>query len=330
MRPFRYTRAADVSDALAAVRRGAAARFVAGGTNLIDLMKAGVEAPTHLVDVSRLPLDAVEERDDGGLRLGATALNSDVAHHPAVRTRYPVLTEALVAGASEQIRNRATVAGNLLQRTRCYYFTDPTFAECNKRTPGSGCAAIHGRARIHAILGASPQCMATYPGDMAVALSALDAVVQVRGPDGARSIPIGEFHRLPGDAPHLDTVLRPGELVTAVDVPALSFAHRSRYLKVRDRWSYAFALVSVAAAIDVDDDGVIRDARLALGGVAAKPWRVPAAERVMVGRPAGEGAYEAAADALLAGARPHRDNAFKVDLARRCVVHALAAAVARR
>jgi xanthine dehydrogenase YagS FAD-binding subunit len=329
VRPFRYARATDVSGALAAVSHGAGARFVAGGTNLIDLMKAGVEAPTRLVDVSRLPLDAIEERD-GGLRLGATALNSDVAHHPVVRTRYPVLTEALVAGASEQIRNRATVGGNLLQRTRCFYFTDPTFAECNKRAPGSGCAAIHGRTRTHAILGASPHCVATYPGDMAVALSALEAVVQVHGPDGARAIPIGELHRLPESAPHLDTVLQPGELITAVDLPAMPFARRSRYVKVRDRWSYAFALVSVAAAIDVDDDGVIRDARLALGGVAAKPWRVPAAERLVVGRAAGESAYEAAADALLAGARPHRDNAFKVELARRCVVHALAAAAARR
>jgi xanthine dehydrogenase YagS FAD-binding subunit len=328
MRPFRYARATDVSDALAAVGRGAAARFVAGGTNLIDLMKAGVEAPTTLVDVSRLPLDAIEERE-GGLRLGATALNSDVAQHPAVRTRYPVLTEALVAGASEQIRNRATVGGNLLQRTRCYYFTDPTFAECNKRVPGSGCAAIDGRARMHAILGASPHCVATYPGDMAVALSALDAMVQVRGPEGVRTIPIGELHRLPGDAPHVDTVLSPGELITAVDLPAMPFARRSRYVKVRDRWSYAFALVSVAAAVDVNDDGVIRDARLALGGVAAKPWRVPAAERALVGQPAGEDAYEAAAEMLLAGARPHRDNVFKVDLARRCVVHALVAAAAR-
>ena len=329
MRPFRYARATDVDDALAAVAHGAEGRFVAGGTNLVDLMKAGVETPTHLVDVSRLPLDAIEERD-GGIRLGATALNSDVAQHPGVRTRYPVLTEALVAGASEQIRNRATVGGNLLQRTRCYYFADASFPECNKRTPGSGCAALSGRNRIHAILGASPRCVATYPGDMAVALAALEAVVQVRGPDGTRAIPIGELHRLPGDAPHLDTVLRPGELITAVDLPAVPFARGSRYVKVRDRWSYAFALVSVAAILDVDDDGRVRDARVALGGVAAKPWRVPEAERTMIGRPAGESAYEAAAETLLSSAQPLRDNAFKVELARRCVVHALAAAAARR
>ncbi len=329
MRPFRYARATDVAEALAAVAHGAEGRFVAGGTNLVDLMKAGVEAPTHLVDVSRLPLDAIEERD-GGIRLGATALNSDVAQHPAIRARYPVLTEALVAGASEQIRNRATVGGNLLQRTRCYYFSDPSFPECNKRTPGSGCAALSGRNRIHAILGASPHCVATYPGDMAVALSALEAVVQVRGPDGTRAIPIGELHRLPGDAPHLDTVLRPGELITAVDLPAMPFARSSRYVKVRDRWSYAFALVSVAAILDVDDDGIVRDARIALGGVAAKPWRLPGAERTMIGRPAGDSAYDAAAEVLLSSAEPLRDNAFKVELARRCVVHALAAAAARR
>jgi xanthine dehydrogenase YagS FAD-binding subunit len=320
VRPFAYARAADVPGALAAAR-DVDVRFLAGGTNLLDLMKMGVERPAQLVDISRLPLGAIEEQPSG-LRIGAMARNSDVADHPLVRTRYPVLSQALVAGASAQLRNMATVGGNLMQRTRCPYFYEPTFAECNKRAPGSGCAARHGHHRMHAILGASELCIATHPSDMAVALLALDAVIQVTGPDGDRAIPIAEFHRLPDDTPHLDTNLRRGELITAVDLPAPA-APRSSYLKVRDRASYAFALVSVAAVLDQDTQGVIRRARLALGGVAPKPWRVPAAEQRLVGHPPGDDLWRAAADVVLQGARPLRDNAFKVELARRSIVRAL-------
>jgi xanthine dehydrogenase YagS FAD-binding subunit len=328
VRPFTYARAADVRSAVAAAGRGADVRFLAGGTNLVDLMKQGVEQPAHLIDVTRLPLADIEEHA-GGVRIGALARNSDVASHPLIRQRYPVLSEALLSGASAQLRNMATVGGNLLQRTRCYYFTDPSFAECNKRRPGSGCAARLGYTRIHAILGASEQCIATHPSDMAVALAALDAVVEVVGPDGEREIPIGDFHRLPGTTPEVETELRPGELITAVRLPPLAFASRSHYLKVRDRHSFTFALVSVAAALDLDGGGAIREARLALGGVAPKPWRVPDAERALVGRRPEVGAFGAAADALLRGAQPYRDNAFKVELARRSVVRALATTAVR-
>jgi xanthine dehydrogenase YagS FAD-binding subunit len=324
VRPFTYTRAADVPAALAAAREPGA-RFLGGGTNLLDLMKTGVEQPLRLVDVTRLPLSAIEERG-ADLRIGATARNSDVANHPLVRQRYPVLSQALVAGASPQLRNMATVGGNLMQRTRCGYFYDPTYAECNKRVPGSGCAALQGQHRMHAILGTSDACIATHPSDMAVALAALDAVVRVAGPAGERGIAIGDFHRLPGDTPQLDTNLRGDELIVAVDLPPLAVARHSSYLKVRDRNSYAFALVSVAAALDVDGQGLIRDARLALGGVAPKPWRVPAAERALLGQRPGEAAWRAAADVVLAGARPRPDNAFKVELARRCIARALAIA----
>ncbi len=322
MKPFGYARAADVGGAVAALREGRGVRLLAGGTNLLDLMKTGVEAPTRLVDVSRLPLAQIAEHA-GGVRIGALARNSDVASHPLIRRRYPVLAEALLAGASPQLRNMATVGGNLMQRTRCYYFTDPTFAECNKRRPGSGCAAREGRARIHAILGASEHCIATHPSDMAVALAALDAVVEVTGPAGAREIPLTDFHRLPGTTPEVETELRGDELITAVVLPPLPFAWRSHYLKVRDRESYAFALVSVAAALDLDRDGAIRRACLALGGVAHKPWRVAAAERALVGQRPDADAFTTAAAALLEGARPYRDNAFKVPLARRAVVRAL-------
>ena len=322
MRPFAYARATDVTSAVAA-GRDVDARFLAGGTNLLDLMKTGVERPAQLIDITRLPLAAIEERP-AGLRIGALARNTDVANHPLVRTRYPVLSQALVAGASQQLRNVATVGGNLMQRTRCPYFYEPSFVECNKRAPGSGCAARLGHHRMHAIVGHSELCIATYPGDMAVALLALDAIVQVAGPDGDRAIPIGELHRLPGDTPHLDTNLRRGELITAVDLP-LPAAPRSFYLKVRDRTSYAFALVSVAAVLEQDTQGVIRRARLALGGVAHKPWRVPEAEARLFGRPAGDEAWRAAAEVALPEARPMRDNAFKVELARRSIVRALAA-----
>jgi xanthine dehydrogenase YagS FAD-binding subunit len=325
VRPFAYARATDVTSALTA-GRDVDVKFLAGGTNLLDLMKTGVERPAQLIDITRLPLAAIEERPSG-LRLGAMARNTDVADHPLVRTRYPVLSQALVAGASQQLRNMATVGGNLMQRTRCPYFYEPSFAECNKRAPGSGCAARHGSHRMHAIVGHSELCIATHPSDMAVALLALDAIVQVTGPDGDRAIPIAEFHRLPGDTPHLDTNLRRGELITAVDLPAPA-APRSSYLKVRDRTSYAFALVSVAAVLDQDTQGVIRQARLALGGVAHKPWRVPEAEQRLVGRLAGDEAWQAAAGAALSDARPLRDNAFKVELARRSIVRALATTAA--
>ena len=329
MKPFSYTRADDVRAAVSAAGRGTPVRFLAGGTNLIDLMKQGVEEPELLVDLSRLPLAGIEEDARGDVVIGAVARNSDVAAHSLIRQRYPVLAEALLSGASQQLRNMATVGGNLLQRTRCPYFTDLAFAECNKRRPGSGCAARSGYTRTHAILGASDACIATNPSDMAVALVALDATVEVTGPDGERAIPIGEFHRLPEATPHIETALRAGELIVAVRLPASPFARRSHYLKVRDRASYAFALVSVAVALDLDAGGTIRTARLVLGGVAHKPWRLPEAEQALVNRRAGPAAYAEAADILLRGAEPLRDNAFKLELARRSVARALAVTAAR-
>ncbi|HKZ05929.1 MAG TPA: xanthine dehydrogenase family protein subunit M [Methylomirabilota bacterium] len=323
MKPFAYTRATDARGAVAAAHGAEAARFLAGGTNLVDLMKQGVEEPAHLVDITRLPLAGVEDVGDGGVRIGALARNSDVAGHPLIRLRYPVLTEALLAGASPQLRNMATVGGNLLQRTRCPYFTDVAFAECNKRAPGSGCAARSGWNRMHAILGASEACVATHPSDMAVALAALDAVIELLGAEGARELPIEAFYRLPGRTPELETERRPGELITAVRLPPLPFARRSRYVKVRDRASFSFAVVSVAAALDLDGAATIRGARLALGGVAHKPWRVAEAETMLVGRRAEAGAYGDAADVMLRDAEPLRHNAFKVELARRSVVRAL-------
>jgi xanthine dehydrogenase YagS FAD-binding subunit len=329
MRPFGYVRTATVDDALQAIHGSREAKFLGGGTNLIDLMKMGVEQPAQLIDITRLPLSKIEElpavgERPNGIRLGATALNRVVASHPVIRAKYTVLSEAILSGASPQIRNMATNGGNLLQRTRCFYFYDPSYAECNKRAPGSGCAAIGGYNRIHAILGASDQCIATHPSDMAVALTALDAVVQVKSSSGERSIPMSDFYRLPGSTPQLDTNLRAGELITAIDLPAPSSDRaRSHYLKVRDRNSFAFALVSVAAVLDMDGDR-IRAAHIALGGVAHKPWRVTEAERALVGRKAEEPAFRAAAEILVRGARVHRHNAFKVELARRSVVRALA------
>jgi len=312
------------STVVEAVRLGAepGAAYVAGGTNLIDLMKGHVALPMLLVDVNRLPLEGVVVRPEGGIRIGALVRNSDLANHPIVRERYPLLAQALVAGASPQLRNMATVGGNLLQRTRCHYFYDAEVAACNKRSPGSGCAAIEGRNRIHAILGASDACVATHPSDICVALAALRAEVIVQGAGGERRIAMARFHRLPGDAPERDTELAPGELITAVELPQSPFAARSHYLKVRDRASYAFALVSVAAALDVRD-GSVRDAALALGGVAHRPWRVVPAEEALVGRPLDDATIAAATDRLLAGARPLRENAFKVDLARRAIARAL-------
>jgi len=321
MKPFAYTRAADSQAALQAIAQENA-KFLAGGTNLVDLMKENVEQPSRLVDINRLELARIVERD-GALRLGALAKNSDTANHPLVRERYPLVTQAILAGASAQLRNAATNGGNLMQRTRCYYFYDVSMP-CNKREPGSGCGALEGFSRIHAIFGTSPQCIATHPSDMCVALAALDAVVQVEGPEGARSIPFAEFHRLPGDTPQIDTNLKRDELITSIDLPAASSAvsASSYYLKVRDRQSYAFALVSVAAGFDLRD-GVIQQARLALGGVAHKPWRAARAEQVLNGQHADEALFRRAAEAEMQGAVATEHNRFKIELGRRAIVPAL-------
>jgi len=325
MRPFTYIRAATADQAIAQTQNHGESAYLGGGTNLIDLMKMGVEHPARLVDITRLEYSTIEDRA-GGLRIGAMVRNYTVATHASVRERYPILAQALLAGASPQIRNMATTGGNLLQRTRCYYFYDPSYAECNKRTPGSGCAAIKGENRIHAILGASDHCVATHPSDMAVALAVLDAVVQVKGPNGERSIPFASFYRLPGDTPQIETDLKPGELITAIDLPPVAM-RKSHYIKVRDRNSYAFALVSVAAMVDVDSSNRIREARFALGGVAPKPWRVPDAERMLRGAAVNdENARRAAAEAALRGAKALPQNGFKIELARRAIARALAEA----
>jgi xanthine dehydrogenase YagS FAD-binding subunit len=315
-----YARAADAADAIRRAE-GEDAKYLGGGTNLVDLMRETVEIPSALVDVTGLSAE-IAETDDGGLMIGAAARNTAVAEHAAVRTRYPVLTRAIVAGASAQIRNMATVGGNLVQRTRCPYFYDTEGSRCNKRSPGEGCDAIEGFNRIHAILGASPACVATHPSDMCVALAALDAVVHLQGRSGERTVAVCDLHRLPGDRPDVETVLEPGELITAVQLPASELAARSTYRKVRDRSSYAFALVSVAAALELDGDA-IADARLALGGVAPKPWRAWRAEEALRGRPATEATFLQAADAELADARPLAGNAFKVELTRRTVAAVL-------
>jgi xanthine dehydrogenase YagS FAD-binding subunit len=321
MHSISYERASDVRHAIELARQPGA-KFIAGGTNLLDLYKSGVEQPLRLVDVSRLALADIDELPGGGVRIGALATNTAAANHPLVRRRYRLLSDALLDGATAQLRNMATVGGNLLQRTRCYYFTDPAFAECNKRAPGSGCAAKAGHNRIHAILGASSDCIATNPSDMSVALCALDAVVRLAGPDGEREVPIGQFHRLPGDTPQADTVIAAGELITAVDLPPSPFAAHAHYLKVRDRASYAFALVSVAAALDLQGSAV-SDVRLVLGGVAHKPWRAVAAEAELRGQALTEAVVNKAAEAAVEGAQPYPDNAFKVELARRAVTRAL-------
>jgi xanthine dehydrogenase YagS FAD-binding subunit len=321
MRAFDYVRVDAVQETLTALRQPGA-KLLAGGTNLLDLMKGDIEQPAILVDITRLPLRDISELPDGGVRIGALARNSDTANHPLIRQRYPLLAQALVAGASPQLRNMATVGGNLLQRTRCHYFVDAAYGECNKRKPGSGCAAREGFTRQHAILGASPQCIATNPSDMSVALAALDAVVEAQGPGGTRRIPLRDFHRLPGTTPERDTNLAPDELIVAVELPPSRFAEHSHYLKVRDRASYAFALVSVAAALDVRD-GTLREARVALGGVAHKPWRAEAAEGRLVGSRLDRAVIDEAARLSVAGAQPVRDNAFKVALAQRAVARAL-------
>ncbi len=322
MRPFKYVRATDAGAAARAVAANPSAKFLAGGTNILDLMKEDVERPNELVDLTRLKLSEIKSAREGGVRIGALAKNSETANHPLIRRNYPLLTQAIVAGASGQLRNMATNGGNLTQRTRCQYFYD-TAMPCNKREPGTGCGALEGLNRIHAIFGWSDKCVATYPGDMANALYALDAVVRARGANGReRTIPVNEFHRLPGDTPHIDNNLAHGELITAIELPKSNFAKNSYYLKVRDRASYAFALVAVAAALELDGDQ-IRAARVVLGGVAHKPWRSLEAEAALAGGKASEENFRRAADAALAGAKPLAHNAYKVELGKRAVVRAL-------
>lgn len=322
MNPFQYSKPDSVQSAVDLA--GPASRFIAGGTNLLDLMKENISRPEHLIDITGLPLREVAETDSGGVLIGALVSNADLAWHPLIEQRYPLLSQAILAGASPQLRNMASTGGNLLQRTRCYYFYDAN-VPCNKREPGSGCPARDGLNRIHAILGASAQCVATHPSDMCVALAALDAVVHVQGRNGTRSIAFADFHRLPGDSPERDNQLADDELITAVELPAAGFAENSHYLKIRDRASYAFALVSVAAALDISGS-VIGKARLALGGVAHKPWRDMEVENWLVGKPVSEETFAAAADALLQTAEPLEHNAFKVKLARLAIVRALSEA----
>jgi xanthine dehydrogenase YagS FAD-binding subunit len=321
MKNFAYARAQNVDAAIGLFSRHANAKFLGGGTNLVDLMRENIEQPDALIDVTRLPSPGIAELPEGGVSIGASVRNSAVANHPLIRERYPVLSQAILFGASGQIRNMATTGGNLMQRTRCYYFYDEA-SRCNKRTPGAGCDAIGGFNRMHAILGASDHCIATHPSDMCVALAALDAIVHVKGEGGERAIPFNSFHNLPGETPHVETTLRPGELITAIHLPPLPFAKNSRYRKVRDRASYAFALVSLAAALEVEN-GVIRSVRLALGGVAHKPWRAWTAERILTGATANRETYAHAAEAELADARGYGDNNFKIGLAKRVIVGVL-------
>jgi xanthine dehydrogenase YagS FAD-binding subunit len=321
MNNFEFSRATDVSDAVRQIAADPGGAFVAGGTNLIDLIKEGVTRPSRLIDITRLQLNRIEDTSDGGLRIGALVPNSDLAYHPQIEKRYPLLASAILAGASPQLRNMATTGGNLLQRTRCFYFYDTT-TPCNKREPGSGCSAIDGLNRVHAILGASEHCIATHPSDMCVALAALEARVLVAGRNGERSIAFADFHRLPGDTPHIDTNLDKHEIITAVELPPKGFTKNYSYLKIRDRLSYAFALVSAAAALEIEN-GRVKEARLALGGVAHKPWRDQRAEAQLRGAPATQDAFMRAADALLSGARGFSHNDFKIELARRAIVRAL-------
>ena len=321
LRPFRYVRLSNTTASARVVAANPFAKFLGGGTNILDLMKEDVERPTELVDLNRLKLKDIKP-SRGGVSIGALATNTETANHSLIRNHYPLLSQAIVAGASAQLRNMATNGGNLLQRTRCQYFYD-TALPCNKREPGSGCGALEGLNRYHAILGWSDKCVATYPGDMATALYALDAVVRVQGADGReRSIPIHDFHRLPGETPQKDTNLEHGEIIVAIDLPQSNFAKHSYYLKVRDRASYAFALVSVAAALELDG-ATIRNARVALGSVAHKPWRSREAEAVLAGKAANEDNFRTAAEAALKDARPLEHNAYKIELAKRAIVRAL-------
>jgi xanthine dehydrogenase YagS FAD-binding subunit len=317
---FEYARTSNVTDAVSQIAASPGAKFIAGGTNLVDLMKMHVERPTKLIDISKLPLDKIEETR-GGLRIGALVRNTDLAYHPLVEKRYPMLSSAIMAGASQQLRNMASVGGNLLQRTRCAYFYDLATA-CNKREPGAGCAAIDGHNRMNAILGTSDACIAVHPSDMCVALAVLEASVHVTGPRGDRVIALTDFHRLPGDTPQRDTNLEADELITAVEVPAQGFAANYTYLKIRDRLSYAFALVSVAVGLELDGSK-IKEARFALGGVAHKPWRNGAAEASLSGQSASEATFAKAAEIVLRDAKGFGHNTFKIDLARRAIVRAL-------
>lgn len=321
MEPFAYKEVQASRSAIEALAMESQAKFLAGGTNLVDLMKLGIERPKALVNINSLPLQSITVQPDGALRIGALVRNSDLAYDERIRARYPVLAEALLSGASPQLRNMATVGGNLMQRTRCPYFYDVAFA-CNKRDPGSGCSALDGFNRSNAILGGSEHCIATHPSDMCVALAVLDAIVHVEGPKGGRSIRIEDFHRLPGDTPQKETDLGPAELITAVDLPDSPLAAKSHYVKVRDRASYEFALTSAAVALDLLD-GTVRAARIALGGVGTKPWRSTAAEQLLIGKPATEAQYKAAAMAALQDAQPRKYNSFKVELARRTLIRAL-------
>ena len=318
---FQYTRASDISDAIRQIGADSHAKFIAGGTNLLDLMKIDVEKPTHLIDISHLPLTTVEDTAGGGLRIGAMVPNSDLAWHPLVTKRYPMLGSAILAGASAQLRNMASTGGNLLQRTRCFYFYD-TVTPCNKREPGSGCSAIKGINRNNAILGTSESCIATHPSDMCVALAVLEATVHVAGPSGERTIAFADFHRLPGDTPQRDTNLEPNEIITAIELPRQGFSTNYTYLKLRDRMSYAFALVSVAVGLEMDGK-TIRQTRFALGGVAHKPWRDPTAEALLNGQQATPEIFMRAANHLLRDAKGYEHNAFKIELARRAILRAL-------
>jgi xanthine dehydrogenase YagS FAD-binding subunit len=330
MHTFEFVRPKDPAETVTLASRattaqqGAEIRFLAGGTTLVDLMKLNVETPAHIIDINRLPLDQIEATPEGGLKIGATVRNSDLAHHPTVQRDYPVLSQALLSGASTQLRNMATTAGNLLQRTRCAYFRD-TAMPCNKREPGTGCSAITGSNRALAILGTSEHCIATNPSDMCVALAVLDATVHVQGPRGGRAIPIGEFHLLPGETPHRETVLEPGDLITHVTLPpraVLGSGNKQLYLKLRDRASYEFALASAAVVISIVDGNIAR-ARIALGGVGTKPWRSSEAEAALIGLPATNANFRTAAEAALRDARPQSENGFKIELAKRCLAHAL-------
>jgi xanthine dehydrogenase YagS FAD-binding subunit len=320
MEPFTIQQAADPRAAIQAAGAAAGSKYIAGGTNLVDLMKMYVETPAVLVNINGLDLQKIESLPQGGIRIGALVRNSDLAYHPLIQKRYPVLSQALLSGASPQLRNMATTGGNILQRTRCPYFFDISFP-CNKRNPGSGCSAIHGYNRSHAILGGSDHCIATHPSDMCVAMAALDASIRVEGPDGERVIPFVDFHLLPGETPEKETVLKPGELITAVDIPRLPHSARSHYLKVRDRASYEFALVSAAVVLDMED-GHIRSGRIALGGVGTKPWRAVKAEQLLTGRPSPE-LFQTVADAAVEGAKSQTYNGFKLELAKRTLIRAL-------
>jgi xanthine dehydrogenase YagS FAD-binding subunit len=321
MNPFTYLKAKDINHAVRVTSTHGNSKFIGGGTNIIDLMKMNIESPQYLIDITLLDLKKIEVLGNGNVRIGALVSNSDLAYHNTIETHFPILSQALFAGASPQLRNMATTGGNLLQRTRCYYFYD-TATPCNKREPGSGCSAITGYNRMNAILGTSDQCIATHPSDMCVAMAALDAIIRVEGPNGKRSIAFEDFHLLPGNTPDKENDLQPGELITYVEIPPLPFASHSTYLKVRDRSSYEFALISAAIALDVTN-GTINAARIALGGVGTKPWRARKAEQSLTGKTAGMDAYKAAADIAMENAAAHTYNAFKPELARRTIISAL-------